>query len=97
MSSLSSPTPATWEQYALELGIELQRQRLAAGFTQEDLAHKAGLTRTHYQQIERGFWKKGQPANPSVKLLARVAQALGVEVAALLPSVSSISWDSVEP
>ena len=87
-----SPAPTTWEQYARELGIELQRRRIAAGLTQEDLAHKSGLTRTHYQQVERGYWKKNEPANPSVKLLARVAQVLEIEIGDLLPSAESLEW-----
>jgi transcriptional regulator with XRE-family HTH domain len=85
--------PSTWETYARELGLELQRQRISAGLTQEDLAHRAGLTRTHYQQIERGLWKPGQPANPSVKVLVRLAQQLQIEPDLLLPPVSALNWD----
>ncbi|PPF44866.1 XRE family transcriptional regulator [Pseudoclavibacter sp. AY1F1] len=87
-----APAPSSWEAYARELGVNLQRQRMACGFTQEALAHAAGLTRTHYQQIERGFWKKDQPANTSIKVLARISQALGIEVAGLLPSVAQLAW-----
>jgi hypothetical protein len=25
------------------------------------------MTRTHYQQIERGWWKKDAPSNPQIK------------------------------
>jgi len=89
---MSSKAPTTWEDYARALGIELQRRRMAADLTQEKLAHKAGITRNHYQQLERGFWKPGAPANPSLKQLARLAQALQVEVGALLPSVAQIDW-----
>ncbi|WP_282857213.1 helix-turn-helix domain-containing protein [Pseudoclavibacter helvolus] len=92
----AAPAPSTWEAYARELGVNLQRQRMASGFTQEALAHAAGLTRTHYQQIERGFWKKDQPANTSIKVLARIAQVLGVEVAELLPSVARLTWPDAE-
>lgn len=84
------PAPATWAAYARELGLELQRRRLAAGLTQEDLAHRAGLTRTHYQQIEKGEWKRGQPSNPSIKVLAHLAAALGVEVGELVPTVEGL-------
>lgn len=63
------------------------------GITQEDLAHRAGLTRTHYQQIERGRWKQDAPANPSVKVLVRLAQVLEIEPAALLPPISRVRWD----
>lgn len=83
-------TPETWDEYARALGIELQRRRMAAGITQEDLAHRAGLTRTHYQQIERGAWTRGRPANPSLHALARLAQQLGVEIGDLTPTVRKL-------
>jgi transcriptional regulator with XRE-family HTH domain len=83
--------PATWEEYARDLGIELQRHRIAAGISQEELAHRAGLTRTHYQQIERGSWTKGRPANPSLHALARLAHQLGVEVGDLTPTVRRLT------
>lgn len=89
---MSSTAPSSWEDYARVLGIELQRRRIAADLTQEKLAHKAGITRNHYQQLERGFWKPGAPANPSLKQLARLAQALQIEVGVLLPSVAAIEW-----
>jgi transcriptional regulator with XRE-family HTH domain len=72
----------TWGAYARASGIE--RQRIARGITQKDLAHRAGLTRTHYQQIER-FWKQDSPANSSVKVIVRLAQLLEVEPGELLP------------
>nr|WP_281370057.1 helix-turn-helix transcriptional regulator [Naumannella cuiyingiana] len=76
------------------MGLELQRRRSVAGLSQEKLASRAGMTRTHYQQLERGAWKPGQPANPSLRVLVGLAQALGVEVGDLLPSVSRVdlSW-----
>lgn len=81
---LDGVRPAAW--------IELQRQRMAAGVTQEDLAHEAGLTRRHYQQIERRLWKPGQPANPSIKVLVRLCQVLQVEVSVILPKASQVDW-----
>ena len=88
----SSTASSSWEEYAKTLGIELQRRRIALDVTQENLAHRAGLTRTHYQQLERGFWKPGSPANPSLKMLVRLAQALQLEVAELLPSGRDVQW-----
>lgn len=89
----AAPVPATWEAYAKALGHELHRRRIAAGISQEVLAHRAGLTRTHYQQIERGFWKQHQPANPSLKALAHLAQVLEVEIGELLPPVAGVEWE----
>lgn len=90
---MPSAAPSSWEAYAKELGLELQRRRTAAGLTQEDLAHRAGLTRTHYQQVEKGYWSKDRPSNPSIKLLARLAMVLGLEVSDLVPSVSALNID----
>lgn len=87
------PSPRNWATFARELGLELQRHRIAAGITQEDLAHRAGLTRTHYQQIERGLWKPEQPSNPSVKVLAYLAHELQVEIGDLVPGVSRLERD----
>jgi transcriptional regulator with XRE-family HTH domain len=91
MPSRSAPT--TWENYAKELGVELQRRRIDRGITQEDLAHLAGLTRTHYQQIERGSWTKDAPSNPSTKIMARLAQAVDLEIGDLTPSVAKLTRD----
>lgn len=84
--------PRTWEAYARTLGVELQRRRLERGITQEDLAHRAGLTRTHYQQIERGWWKKDAPSNPSIKVLVRLAQVLELEPGDFLPPSGRVKW-----
>lgn len=68
----------------------MQRRRIAAGLTQEDLAHQAGLTRTHYQQVERGYWRKNEPVDPGIKMLARLAQVLEIDVADLLLSMKKL-------
>jgi transcriptional regulator with XRE-family HTH domain len=83
----TNSAPRTWAEYAKELGLELQRRRVDAGLTQENLAHRAGLTRTHYQQIEKGEWKHGNPSNPSLRVLASLARELGLEVDDFTPSV----------
>lgn len=84
--------PTTWDAYAREMGLLIQKARHDAGLTQEDLAHRAGLTRTHYQQIERGWWKRDQPSNPSIKVLVRLAQVLHVEMQELLPVSKLLEW-----
>ncbi len=74
------------------MGVLIQKHRIQAGLTQEDLAHAAGMTRTHYQQVERGWWKRDQPSNPSLKVLVRIAQQLEVPVGRLLPDGSRLQW-----
>lgn len=88
----SPPLPATWPAYARALGVELQRHRLQRGLSQEALAHKAGMTRTHYQQLERGWWKQDAPSNPSLKMVVRLAQALEISPGELLPSANDLTW-----
>lgn len=82
--------PDDWARYAQALGLSLQRARHERKLTQEVLAHRAGLTKTHYQQMEWGRWGRGKPANPSIKVLVALARELEVEVAALLPPMSAL-------
>jgi DNA-binding XRE family transcriptional regulator len=84
--------PATWEDYARRLGVELQQKRLASGLSQEDLAHRAGVTRNYYQQLERGHLPNRNPTNPSLKVILRLARELGTELDELLPDASRIAW-----
>jgi transcriptional regulator with XRE-family HTH domain len=63
-------------------GERLRQVRLAKRLSQEALADAAGLHRTHVSLIERG--------RRSVRLetLERLARALAVQPAALLPSLN---------
>ncbi|HLM84622.1 MAG TPA: helix-turn-helix transcriptional regulator [Solirubrobacteraceae bacterium] len=63
------------------LAATLRRMRLERGETQEDLAHRAGLTVAAFARIERGN------ANPTWTTVRRIAAALGVTVAALAEAV----------
>lgn len=63
------------------LAAALRRLRLGRGDTQEDLAHRAGLTVAAYARIERGH------ANPTWTTVRRVAKALDVSIASLAEEV----------
>lgn len=82
---MESKTDAAWADYARRLGIELNRARHRAGLSQERLAYIAGLTRYHYQQLEKGQSRPGHPANPSLRNILALAQALGMRMDELLP------------
>ncbi|WP_237152081.1 helix-turn-helix domain-containing protein [Oryzibacter oryziterrae] len=60
------------------VGENVRRAREAIGLSQEELGDKAGIDRTYVSGVERGV------RNPTVKVLARLADALGVPPAQLL-------------
>ncbi len=60
------------------VGNNVREYRLAAGLTQEKLAFEAQIDLTYVGGIKRG------KRNPSVLVLARIAEALGTEPAILL-------------
>jgi transcriptional regulator with XRE-family HTH domain len=69
---VSAPIPAD-----RALAITLRRLRNERGDTQEDLAHRAGLTVAAFARIERGH------ANPTWTTVRRIAVALEVSLEAL--------------
>src|SRR5215469_5047495 len=68
-----------------QLGVLLQRHRVAAGLSQEELAERAGLSRRGISDLERGARRAPHPAT-----LRRITEALNLdqaERAALLASI----------
>ena len=59
--------------------INLRKARLAKGLSQEDLGELTGLHRTYVSSVERG------ERNISLLNIEKLAQALGVTMAALMP------------
>ncbi|MEQ9190981.1 MAG: helix-turn-helix transcriptional regulator [Alphaproteobacteria bacterium] len=60
----------------------MRRARQHKAWSQEDLAFECGLHRTYISGIERGV------RNPTVLILAKIADALGVEPSGLFKSDS---------
>lgn len=58
---------------AQAFGAAVRAARLEAGVAQEDLAHKAGVERSHMGKIERGEHM------PTLGLVLKVARALGID------------------
>jgi transcriptional regulator with XRE-family HTH domain len=77
-----------WASFVREFGIRLHRARIEAALTQEELAYAAGLTRSHYQQLEKGQSRPGVAANPSLRTIVGLAQVLGLPVEALIPPMT---------
>lgn len=75
----------TWDDYARELGINLQRARHAKGISQERAAHAAGISAFTYRKLEKGESNPGSPANPRLKTLIALAEILEIDVRELLP------------
>ena len=63
-----------WED---RVGANVRRLRKAKGFSQEALAHEAGMSMRYLAGLERG------EENPSLLFLVKLAEALGVEPGAL--------------
>jgi XRE family transcriptional regulator, regulator of sulfur utilization len=72
------------EKPRVVLGHAIRELRLAQKFTQEALAHGAGITVGHLSKIERG------QTNPTWETIAAIADALGVSVAELAVAADQI-------
>jgi len=62
----------------IHFGKNLRTYRIKNQLSQEELAEKSGLHRTYISGLERGI------RNPSITIVARLAEALGIEPSALL-------------
>jgi transcriptional regulator with XRE-family HTH domain len=60
------------------VGLNVKRLREAKGWPQEELADRAELHRTYVSGVERGV------RNPTITVLEKLANGLGVELAALV-------------
>lgn len=83
MARLKTP-PDAWADYARGLGVRLQQARHAIGLSQEEVAHRAGISAFTYQKFEKGESKPGTPMNPRLVTLLTLCEVLGVEVGDLL-------------
>lgn len=86
MAKRTRPEDAAWSDYAGEIATNLRRLRQEAGLSQEDVAYRSGLTRYTYQKYEKGESKPGTPANPTIRTLLAMSQALGVSLMDILPA-----------
>jgi len=67
----------------LSFGRNVARLRDEKGFSQDKLAEKADLDRTYLSGIERGV------RNPGIKVVIKLAKALGVTVDQLCKGVDA--------
>ena len=85
MAKRTRPEDESWSDYASQIAANLRRLRAEAGLSQEDVAYRSGLTRYTYQKYEKGESKPGTPANPTIRTLLAMSQALGVDLTEILP------------
>lgn len=67
----------------MHLGFQLRRLRLTTGRTLAEVAELAGCSKGHLSKVESGL------AMPSIALLTRLADALGMEPGALLTAAGT--------
>ena len=87
-ASSSTSQDEQWWLIARQLGLRLQRARIAKGLSQEALAHAAGISTYTYQKFETGESRPGTPMNPRLRTLIALAAALGVQVEELVGGLS---------
>ena len=63
---------------AQAFGAAVREARLEVGIAQEELAHQAGIERSHMGKIERGEHM------PTLALALKIARALGISTATLV-------------
>lgn len=74
---------------AVALGARLVRLRIEHGLSQEHVAHAAGISRNHYQLLEKGLSnrKERTPANPRLSTLVRLCEVFETSVPELMTDV----------
>ncbi len=63
------------------LGEEIRKARLSAGFTQEKLAHVAGVSRNYVSLLELN------EKSPTVDVLLRICRAMGISAGEMIKRV----------
>jgi len=79
MVKRQQPDPET-SALAARIGRRVRALRRERGLTQTTLAERAGLTRIYIGEFERGVRD-----NPTLGVLRRIAEGLGVPVRGLFP------------
>ena len=78
-------TWTSWAHLAIDLGKAIRRERESLGFSQEHIAHDAGLSVRHYAKVERG------KANATISTLLSIAGVLGLGFDELVRSAALVA------
>jgi transcriptional regulator with XRE-family HTH domain len=76
---------SNWDAYVKQLGQNIAKVRNDKKYSQERVAYDSKLSRYTFQKLEKGESNPGTSANPSLKNVLAIAQALGVTLGDLLP------------
>ena len=71
------------DQVLRDFGVRVKVLRVAKDVSQEAFAQQAGIDRSYYGRIERSA------ANPTLKNIAAIADALEVSIADLFPETNT--------
>ncbi len=71
------------EEFLIELGAAIAKRRKVLNLSQADLAYRVGMEIPSLSNIENG------KTNPHILTLARIAAALTIDLALLLPTVGN--------
>ncbi|WP_138946762.1 helix-turn-helix transcriptional regulator [Plantibacter sp. M259] len=86
VTTRSTTSEDEWRDFAQSLALQLRRLRLRTGLSQEEVAHRANLSRFIYREYENGESRPGFPANPALRSIIAIAQVFEVSIDELLPS-----------
>lgn len=82
-------TPPLRPEEAARLAATLRTLRTERGLSQEELAHRAGMSRNQYQLLEKGLSNRtsAAPSNPHLSTVVAIAAALDTSVARVITDV----------
>lgn len=96
MSEVSTGPDLHFDSYGLAFSARLRLLRAMRGLTQEELAHLSGIHRNQIVNLERNETRPEKPANPTFQNIYRLARALNVPVAVLLPGSTMAVADTCD-
>lgn len=89
-----------WASYGFSLSARLRSVRVMRGISQVRLAELAGLSRSLVSNLERNQYNAERSSDPTMSTIYRLAYALRVPPAVLLPAVGEevgdMCWEALE-
>lgn len=83
----------TKENYSSELSRRMRMLRFKSGYTQEEMAQRAGISTYTYQKFEKGESRPGHPMNPTLSTLIALSDVFDIDVRDLF----TVDYDAFSP